>query len=466
MNAANSAILARDTLQRHGAVHDRRRDKDFQDTPSRRVQHACRKCSQSKQRCDGKKPCNRCIHKNLGCSYRISKSPEPIRRETSNSSPSSQLPQSAIERNQPLDPENTCRALQNHQTGYAQTIWRQEYQDETRDVVSASTASAARNATTQFQFTAEANNFEPMSLMADCLCDISLSALCGPSQQPSAIPSEENVVISKAAELPGPPEMAYWEASSYMDGLYQDLGMDFGFAMPIDVAESTQYGTPVSEPDLGANVASPPAPSFLDARASPEPCEGQGLTYDDYVRKVFANRRHLHHKDAHEGANVGGSLQGHTLQKAHIPPVMGDFPPSLSSQSDDSAWEADNLRHVPYLPQQVYEQIAATFKLLNATQGPYIQFAGGAFPSLAACNAFMQLYFEEFDPLFPFLHKPTFNPSTTPWLLVLATISVGIRFAREPAAVECGDIMQEFLRRAFLAAVCRVASLPLFDFFE
>ncbi|OAL18164.1 hypothetical protein AYO22_10941 [Fonsecaea multimorphosa] len=368
-----------------------------------------------------------------------------------------QLPQPATEGNQSLDPKNTCRVFQNHQPGNAEAVWQQDYEDETRDVVSTSTTLEARNATTQPQFTAEANNFEPMPLMIDYLSDMSFSAFGDPSQRPSAVPVEESVMTSKAVATQGPeidqfsmdmmsPDMEYWDVSPSFDALYQDLGLNFGFARSIDLAQSTQHETPGSEPDLGANIASPPAPSFLDARASPEPCEGQGLTYDDYVRKVFANRRHLHSKDK-QGSH------GHTLEKAHIPPVIGDFPLSLSSQSDDSTWEPENLRHVPSLTQEVYDQIVAAFQQLNATQCSYIQFAGGAFPSLAACNAFMQLYFEEFNPLFPFLHQPTFNPSTTPWLLVLATISIGIRFARDPAAVECGDIMQEFLRRAFLATI-------------
>jgi hypothetical protein len=81
---ADLPFPARDTLQRHVAVHDRSRDKDRQESQSRRVKHACRKCSQSKQRCDGKKPCNRCVQKNLGCSYRVSQSPEASSKERQN----------------------------------------------------------------------------------------------------------------------------------------------------------------------------------------------------------------------------------------------------------------------------------------------------------------------------------------------------------------------------------------------
>ena len=454
-------------MQRHVAIHD---DKDRQESPSRRVKRACRKCSQSKQRCDGKKPCNRCVQKDLGCSYRVSQSPEASSKERQkSSSPSSQLPPSPRDPNQNQDSENNCNIPQNYQTGYTQSIWPRQYDDQAGHVVSASVAPVACNASVQPDFAAEASNFESMPLMTDYPGDISFSTFSAPSQH-STVPVEENGLNNKAVEFQGSEpdpfgmgmisqDMAYWDVSQYMDTLYQSPGTNFGFVMSVDVTESSHIETPLAEPDLGPNVASPPAPSFLDARASPEPLEGQGLTFDDYVRKVFANRRHLRKKDVHD--QNSGSSRGRTLEKAHIPPLMGDFPPILASGSDDSIWEQENLGHVPYLPQQVYEQIAATFQSTNTTRGPYIQFAGGAFPSLAACNAFMQLYFEEFNPLFPFLHQPTFDPSATPWLLVLATISIGIRFAREPGAVECGDMMQEFLRRAFLATVCIAASLLL-----
>ena len=107
-------------------------------------------------------------------------------------------------------------------------------------------------------------------------------------------------------------------------------------------------------------------------------------------------------------------------------------------------WEPENLAHVDPLLPHVHRQIANKFSELNVTNSHYTQFATGTFPPLPACNAFMQLFFEEFDPLCPILHQPTFQPNSEPWLLVLAVIATGCRFSRISAAVQCGDLMQEF----------------------
>ena len=65
----------RDTLQRHLSVHAKTDDKRLPTAGSnRRVTHACQNCSQSKLRCDGKNPCNRCLSKSSACWYGTSRS--------------------------------------------------------------------------------------------------------------------------------------------------------------------------------------------------------------------------------------------------------------------------------------------------------------------------------------------------------------------------------------------------------
>ncbi|PNP46505.1 hypothetical protein TGAMA5MH_01963 [Trichoderma gamsii] len=133
---------------------------------------------------------------------------------------------------------------------------------------------------------------------------------------------------------------------------------------------------------------------------------------------------------------------------------MGTFDPILSSRDSDDIWCPEDLAHVNPLPRQKYDQIVAKFESLNnTTEAGYKQFSTGAFPSLTACNAFMQLFFEEFDPLFPFIHKPSFDPRQEHWLVLLALVTIGCRYSKIPAAADCVDIFQEFLRRAFHATI-------------
>ena len=79
---------------------------------------------------------------------------------------------------------------------------------------------------------------------------------------------------------------------------------------------------------------------------------------------------------------------------------MGAFSPTLS-QADDSKREIENPAHVPPIPQKIYDQIVANFKVLNDTNNHWTRFATGDFPSIGACNAFVQLYFKDFHALFP-----------------------------------------------------------------
>ncbi|RFU35776.1 hypothetical protein B7463_g563, partial [Scytalidium lignicola] len=249
-------------------------------------------------------------------------------------------------------------------------------------------------------------------------------------------------------------EMAFWDDLQYLTPLYQGPFADFGFLASPEHAQLLQIETSLSEPDLDHSVSDAPIPSFLEARSSPEPQEGQRLRFGDYLQKIFAHRHHLRNPAGNVQTNATGRdsrISSTRVEKAHYPPLMGAFSPVLTSEGGNHIWEPENLAHVRPLPQQTYDQIAAKFKKFNKTHDQYTQFATGNFPSLAACNAFMQLFFEEFNPLFPFLHQPSFDPAIEHWLLVLAVIAMGCRFSQISAAVECVDLLQEFVRRAFYA---------------
>jgi hypothetical protein len=63
-------------------------------------------------------------------------------------------------------------------------------------------------------------------------------------------------------------------------------------------------------------------------------------------------------------------------------------------------------------------------------------------------NAFVQLYFEHYHLTLPLLHKPTFNVSNTPPLLILAVAAIGSRFSRVPQAHTLSSILRGTLRKA------------------
>ncbi|GME28027.1 Transcription factor [Neofusicoccum parvum] len=82
-------------------------------------------------------------------------------------------------------------------------------------------------------------------------------------------------------------------------------------------------------------------------------------------------------------------------------------------------------------------------------------------PDAGVINRFVQLYFEYFHPVLPFLHKPTFNERETPWLLVLAVATVGGHYARGRSSTRFVSTLREYLRRAIVISIEGGRSNPL-----
>lgn len=232
-------------------------------------------------------------------------------------------------------------------------------------------------------------------------------------------------------------DASFWDSFLDLGSLYQCPNAGFPQLMFPEKLSPSQAGDSISASDSDQHLpeSRAPVPSFLAARASPEPNLGQAMRFDDYIQKAWK-----------QSARIG--------KRQANPLIMGTFDPILSSRDSDDIWCPEDLAHVNPLPRQKYDQIVAKFESLNnTTEAGYKQFSTGAFPSLTACNAFMQLFFEEFDPLFPFIHKPSFDPRQEHWLVLLALVTIGCRYSKIPAAADCVDIFQEFLRRAFHATV-------------
>ncbi|KAF7623101.1 hypothetical protein AFLA_010410 [Aspergillus flavus NRRL3357] len=108
--------------------------------------------------------------------------------------------------------------------------------------------------------------------------------------------------------------------------------------------------------------------------------------------------------------------------------------------------EAENLAHVEEVPAEVTSTV---FELANDMQlkSNYPQFIELRIPPAPVLNAWVQLYFEHFHPMFPVLHKPTFSTSGSNPFLVLAVAAIGAHFSDIPGAQPCLRAMHELIRR-------------------
>lgn len=256
------------------------------------------------------------------------------------------------------------------------------------------------------------------------------------------------------------PHMAFWEDPEFMAPIYLDTHLEYDMAFLADGSspgrqDLPQHARSVSDEE-STDADHAPVPSFLDARSSPEPQHGQSLRLSEFFADVWAD--HGRKRDWIGRTTFRNSGKG---EMRYSPPLMGTFSSVLSSTANQGIWEAESLAHVKPLQKEVYTQIVAHFKELNSTNVQYNQFVAGEFPSLAACNAFLQLFFEDFNQLFPLIHQPTFDPDHEHWLLILSMLAIGSRFSQQASAVECADILQEFVHRAFQATVCLLMVLTM-----
>ncbi|KAE8415640.1 hypothetical protein BDV36DRAFT_285212 [Aspergillus pseudocaelatus] len=108
--------------------------------------------------------------------------------------------------------------------------------------------------------------------------------------------------------------------------------------------------------------------------------------------------------------------------------------------------EAENLAHVEEVPAELTNTV---FDLANDMQlkSNYPQFIELRIPPAPVLNAWVQLYFEHFHPMFPVLHKPTFSTSRANPFLVLAVAALGAHFSDINGAQLCLRAMHELTRR-------------------
>ncbi|KAF3797461.1 hypothetical protein GCG54_00005215 [Colletotrichum gloeosporioides] len=142
------------------------------------------------------------------------------------------------------------------------------------------------------------------------------------------------------------------------------------------------------------------------------------------------------------------------LKHYHPVSIEMDAPlvfPDMSQLGTQDIDEED-LAHVDELPQEAVERVIgyATDMQRKPSFPPFIELR---IPPGPVLNAWMQLYFEFFHPVFPILHKPSFTSKKRHWLLMFAVAAVGAQFSNIPDARRCSRAMHELVRRQS-AAMC------------
>ncbi|KAK9474158.1 fungal-specific transcription factor domain-containing protein [Dipodascopsis tothii] len=81
---------------------------------------------------------------------------------------------------------------------------------------------------------------------------------------------------------------------------------------------------------------------------------------------------------------------------------------------------------------------------------PYASIDISKFPDSATLNEFVRLYFANFHPILPMIHRPTFRVATCPSILLLTLLSIGASYSDIGGALEFADSLGELCRRILL----------------
>ncbi|KAE8313540.1 hypothetical protein BDV41DRAFT_564202 [Aspergillus transmontanensis] len=114
---------------------------------------------------------------------------------------------------------------------------------------------------------------------------------------------------------------------------------------------------------------------------------------------------------------------------------------SIMDPTDDDIIIAENFCHVSVPMDRFYQAILELFK-----SELYVRFMDFSFPSQAAFESFIQLYYEYFDCQLSFVHRSVLEKQDTPWILVLAVASVGSQYTQLPKREQYSAMLTELLR--------------------
>lgn len=103
--------------------------------------------------------------------------------------------------------------------------------------------------------------------------------------------------------------------------------------------------------------------------------------------------------------------------------------------------ETESFGHVRNIPSRAYEE-AQKFYAIQCRD------ATACFIPMRLIRAFVDLYFEYFDPQFPFLHVSRLEAEELPWILLLATAAIGSNYSGLDGIREYTSILCDLLDRA------------------
>ncbi|RAL00895.1 putative C2H2 transcription factor [Aspergillus ibericus CBS 121593] len=199
--------------------------------------------------------------------------------------------------------------------------------------------------------------------------------------------------------------------------------------------------TPSGNTSLGGNTESP---SQISQSKYNNATQRAGDHFMDGAVPGFSNFRR--ERDAWSGLSTVSADASIQLQRTNGQPQF--LFPILPEARVHAANEDQNDRQYPLEP-STYHMIHNAFVQMCSTDNfLYPKFESNYFPDAKILSSFIYLYFDNFQPVYPIFHLPTFDLNKCHWLVVLTLSAIGCHFAGLQEQSECAPAFHEFLRRA------------------
>lgn len=390
----------RDALTRHRAlVHTQGHVEGSGER--QRVAQACKPCNLAKLRCDGQRPCDRCRRYGDECHFEERQKRRTLGRTSSFSLPRAKRPQA-----QAPSISNEIQPRLPRQGGHFQNP-----------------SPCAPSVTGNELITpGGVKPYTPSQGSAD-LPDLNGFFVGGPDQiaTQAAAPSYQR---------PLDPRAPNWETLLGVEDL--NIGADLDASIWSDILNS--QSTIDRFDNIWLSSTQPPMVQDVEANPSqmPTPLTPAALA------EIY-NR----------GCSPGPSDQ-EAIEPRQYHPTAIDVDAQLTfpdlRQTSTEQIDQEDLAHVQETQQTVVDEVAKLAANL-ASNSLFPPFKELEIPPAPILNAWTQLYFEHFHPVFPILHQASFGYPGTHWLLVFTVSAIGAQFSQIPRAPTCSRAMHEMIRR-------------------
>ncbi|KAH6652286.1 fungal-specific transcription factor domain-containing protein [Truncatella angustata] len=391
-----------DSLSRHHTtIHlglDRQQRSDSQ-SEQRRVAQACKPCSISKVRCNGELPCRRCSQHGDTCYY------EPNLKRKSTRCIADVNP-----------PEKRSKPDDNHQPT---------------------------------QSVPEGNECSDPRPLVDGNADLPLSSVVQSDEArapdlPFHLPSATEMACSTSGDEPIADMNEYFtgfDGTSSSIGhppLMTDLESNEWLSQTMDLGFMSLFYQPLQLPSANDRWLDPLGPN-----ANLNDHQASSLAKPETMKGLYSRS---HSPDIDADAMEPRQYRPIAIEKD----AQLAFPDLSKLNGDDI--DNENLAHVEEVPAWVGERVS---ELAARIEQGYVfpRFINIPIPPPPVLNAWVQLYFEYFHPIFPLLHKPSFSASKYHWIVVFTTAAIGARFSKLRDAQACSRAMCELVRR-ITATMC------------